>query len=330
MGPQLNLVCRTIPVRQPEPGEAVVRLYYSGICRSDACFSIGPEPGYPKHDHIAGHEGIGRIVRAYDASLIGQLVAIRYLGSTCQSCSYCLRGLLTSCPFQLNAPKQVSGTFKEYATVPTSCLVHLPQALSNEGTDILPYYTAALCSGSTALMALKGAKVGPEHVIVVVGMAGGIGNMVGMMAKQVRHAKVIGIDLSHKINRLPSSSDQFGDIFLSAPNTVDAESRVEHANAIIEACRKLRGGSGVLRGADSVIICGSTPEAFRNVHDYVCDGGRIVCVGAPGGDTHLSVPVKDLIELTLDDVPSQMQDMVDCRTMGKVVVAIKADSGGCL
>ncbi|RSM18686.1 hypothetical protein CDV31_002406 [Fusarium ambrosium] len=279
MGPQLNLVCRTIPVRQPEPGEAVVRLYYSGICRSDACFSIGPEPGYPKHDHIAGHEGIGRIVKAYDASLIGRLVAIRYLGSTCQSCSYCLRGLLTSCPFQLNAPKQVSGTFKEYATVPTSCLVHLPEALSNEGTYMLPYYTAALCSGSTALMALKGAKVGPEHVIVVVGVAGGIGNMVGMMAKQVRHAKVIGIDLSHKIDQLPPSSNQFGDIFLSAPTAVDAESRVEHANAIIEACRKLRGDSGVLRGADSVIICGSTPDAFRNVHYYVCDGGRIVCVG---------------------------------------------------
>ena len=34
MGPQLNLTCRTIPVRQPEPGEAVVQLFYSGICRS--------------------------------------------------------------------------------------------------------------------------------------------------------------------------------------------------------------------------------------------------------------------------------------------------------
>ncbi|EEU48280.1 uncharacterized protein NECHADRAFT_75684 [Fusarium vanettenii 77-13-4] len=359
MGPQLNLTCRTIPVRQPGPGEAVVQLYYSGICRSDACFSIGPEPGYPKHDHVAGHEGIGRIVRAYDASLIDKLVAIRYLGSTCQSCSFCLRGLLTSCPFQLNSPKQVSGTFKEYATVPTSCLVRLPEALSKEGTAMLPYYTTALCSGSTALMALKGAEVGPEHVVVVVGVAGAIGNMAGMMAKQVRHAKVIGIDLSNKIIRLPPNSDQFGDIFLSAPLTADVESRVEHANAVIEACRKLRGGRGVLRGADSVIICGSTPEAFRSVHDYVCDGGRIICVGAPGGDTHLSIPVKDLIErnlkvsgnlmggsqealqvmeyirsghirpdvtlVALDDVPYQMQEMVDCRTMGKIVVAIKAE-----
>lgn len=80
---------------------------------------------------------------------------------------------------------------------------------------------------------------------------------------------------------------------------------------------------------------------------------------APGGDTHLSVPVKDLIERNLkvsgnlmggsqealqvmeyirsghirpdvtlvafDDVPHQMQEMVDCRTMGKIVVAIKAE-----
>lgn len=144
---------------------------------------------------------------------------------------------------------------------------------------MLPYYTAALCSGSTALMALKGAEVGPEQVVVVVGVAGGIGNMVGMMAKQIRHAKVIGIDFSNKITRLSPNSDQFGDIFLSAPLTEDAESKVAHANVVIEACRKLRGGRGVLRGADSVIICGSTAEAFRNVHEYVCDGGRIVCVG---------------------------------------------------
>lgn len=34
MGEQLNLHLRTVAVRDPSPGEAVVRILYSGICRS--------------------------------------------------------------------------------------------------------------------------------------------------------------------------------------------------------------------------------------------------------------------------------------------------------
>ncbi|KAF7558180.1 hypothetical protein G7Z17_g72 [Cylindrodendrum hubeiense] len=355
MGEELNLHLNTIFVRDPPPGEAVVRIRYSGVCRSDGCFSVGPEPGFPKYNHIAGHEGIGHVVKAHDPALLGRPVAIRYLASSCQSCVYCLRGLFTSCPLQQNAPKHISGTFQQYATVPTSCLMPLPEAVLS-GTLNPALYTAALCSGSAALVSIQAAKIVSGDVVVVVGIAGAIGHLTGAIAKQVKGAKVIGIDLGWKIDELPANANEFGDIFLHAPTADSGEAWNAFKANLLEACTKLRPDSGLLRGADAVIISSSSIAAFKNLDEYVCDGGEIVCVGVPQGDHAVSVPIHALIErnlkisgnlmgghreaaevmhyitsgqikphiteVALEDVPEQMQRLVDCRVIGKIVVRV--------
>lgn len=197
---------------------------------------------------------------------------------------YCLRSLQTSCPSQLNAPKHISGTFQQYATVPTNCLVVLPQDYSESFdagtiTQKTPLAAcAALCSGSTALTALREAKIKAGDVVVVVGIAGAIGHLTGAIAKHVMGAKVIGVDLAWKIDLLADHAERYADRLVAASDGTE-QSCHRLFTQLLEACKDLRPGRGPMRAAESVIISASKPEAFARLDQYVCDGGSIVCVG---------------------------------------------------
>ncbi|PYI07734.1 GroES-like protein [Aspergillus sclerotiicarbonarius CBS 121057] len=355
MGSTLNLVLSPVAVQDPAPGEAVLRILYSGICRSDASFSIGPQPGYPKHNHVAGHEGIGHVVKSHDPALLGRVCGLRYIGSICGSCTYCLRGLVTSCPLQKNIPKQIPGTFQQYVTVPSNCLIPIPEPLLTDDMD-WALYTTALCSGSTALTSLRAARLHPDDVVIVLGIAGAIGHLTGAIAKHVLRARVIGIDFGSKIDLLSQDLDDYADVLLSMPEVDDEQTWSDFLAQLLQSCEKLRGGQGVSRMAESVIVSGSTFSAFRRLEQYVCDGGRIVCVGVPKGLNMLQIPLHAVVErnlvltgnlmgghqealkvmgyirsgwikpkitkIDMEDIPHRMQGLVDCQTVGKVVARI--------
>ncbi|KAH7124331.1 chaperonin 10-like protein [Dactylonectria macrodidyma] len=361
VGPRLDLQLKSIPVRKPEVGQAIVEILYTGICRSDVCFSIGPEPGYPRYNHITGHEGIGHVVYCHDPALLGRPVAIRFLASACESCTYCLRGLQTSCPHQMNTTKDINGTFQRYATFPVSCLLPLPEGLIDEGTPVARY-CAALCSGSAALRALRDGQTQAGDVLVVVGIAGGIGHLVGTIAKHVLGLKVIGVDRQWKVDSLTAEqADRMAHTFLPTPEEHnDSETNTSiFRSTLLESCMRLRGSIGVPRCAETVIVAASEIGAFRHLEDYVCDGGRIICLGVPRGDNTLSIPLPALVErslhvsgslmggrkealemlqliksgqvepllteISLSDVPDYMERLQKGMVSGKVVVCV---SGG--
>ncbi|KAF5002327.1 hypothetical protein FDECE_10643 [Fusarium decemcellulare] len=358
VGCELNLQLTTIRVREPDIGEAIIRVLCTGICRSDACFSLGPEPGFPMNNHISGHEAIGRIVKAHDPFLLGQPVAIRYLAKACESCDYCLRGLETSCPDQINFPKHYNGTFQQYITAPVSCLMFLPAGLLDGGEHV-GKYCAALCSGSAALRALHAADSKPGDVLVVIGIAGGIGHLAGMIAKRVFGLKVIGVDRECKIDALSADRESAGVIADALLPTAEEHGHraLDFKQQLLRACMELRGDIGLQRLADIVVVAASQASAFNNLHEYVCDGGHVVCVGVPrDGDGALSISLPALVErslrftgslmggrreameviryiqsgqikpltttVSLGDVPEQMQRIYEGRTLGKVIVGM--------
>ncbi|KAJ6042994.1 uncharacterized protein N7446_001190 [Penicillium canescens] len=362
VGKTLNMSLETISVREPGPSEVVIRISYSGICCSDSMFSVGPQPGYPKYNHIAGHEGIGHIVKSHEPTLApstNRLYGIRYLAWSCGSCTYCLHDLPTSCPSQLNTPKQVPGTFQEYLTVPSCVLVPLPENITDGRVDTA-LYAAALCSGSTALTSLRAASLGAGSIVVVVGVMGAIGHLVGMIAKKILGAKVIGVDLPAKVDRAsPQDSHDYCDILLGAPKSHQGNAWEEFHAAVLNACAQLRGeqrGGGVKRAAECVIVTSSSIEAFQKLDEYVRDGGTIVCAGVPKGLNRVSLPLHCLVErnlhlsgnlmgshdaalevmeyirtnritprvskVRLEGVPERLQAMMDYQTVGKVVVCM--------
>ncbi|PYI28094.1 hypothetical protein BP00DRAFT_428722 [Aspergillus indologenus CBS 114.80] len=196
-----------------------------------------------------------------------------------------------SCPFQLNVPLQITGTFQQFATVPISCLVHLPENLlddSSSSNNVDPaLYTSALCSGSTALVSLRAARISPGDVVVVVGVLGAIGHLTGMLAKQVQRARVIGVDLAAKTRAVTQEHQDYQDycdVLLGAPESYEeGEAWQVFHKRLLQACAQLRRGhgrnGGVARAAEAVIVTSSSVSSFQRLDEYVCDGGTVVCAG---------------------------------------------------
>ncbi|KAI1442707.1 GroES-like protein [Annulohypoxylon stygium] len=302
MGPELNLHETIINVTPPEIGEVVVRIAWTGLCGSDATFSIGPKPGFPARNHIAGHEGIGHIVQSWDPADLGKPVALRYMAYSCQACKYCLRGLHTSCPKRVSFPQHHNGSFQQFATVPRHTLIPLPDYVFDvdgaEGGVSPAVYTAALCSGSAAVKALKAANPKAGDVVVVIGIGGAIGGLMGLIAKHVYAAKVISVDVSSKAGD-PSlnikTDNAVCDVFLAAPEA-EAEER-KFASELMQACRRLRGPNEVFdHAADSLICCSNRIAGFKNLVDYVCDGGTIIINGSPSDGERLDFPLFGVVE----------------------------------
>ncbi|KAF7540422.1 hypothetical protein G7054_g1318 [Neopestalotiopsis clavispora] len=363
MGKDLDIQLCDTKVDLPKENEVVVRIAWTGMCRSDACFSVGPEPGFPTHNHIAGHEGIGHVVASYDPSLLGRPVATRYIGYACRTCRFCLLGLPESCRSHTAFPKHHQGTFQQYMTAPWSSLVPLPSWVFDgvsSGGGVWPgAYTAALCSGSTALKAVQTTDVRAGDIVVVIGVLGGIGHLVGQIARRVFGAKVVGVDIEGKAS---STADEhkYGhcyDRLLSAPNVADASSWESFLKNLENACQDLRGNTLEDNRADAVIVTASKYEAFHGLDSYVRDGGSITCVGCPRGNGMFAIPlvsalierqlkvqgcmmggvqgayaVMDCIkaglievvaeEISLEDVADRMGRFHDCKNSGKTVVRV--------
>ncbi|KAJ5490181.1 hypothetical protein N7453_011006 [Penicillium expansum] len=323
MGENLNLVLRKIAVREPDNGEAVIQILYSGICRSDASFSIGPGAGYPKQNHIAGHEGIGRVIKSHDPFIIGRTFGIRYLGKVLR-----LLHILSPWPVYI------------------ICLVPLPDAFLRGDVD-LALYTAALCSGSTALVSVRAAKPSLGDVVIVVGVAGAIGHLTGAIAKQIFGARVIGIDLKSKIDVIQSQDyGDYSDVLLSAPETNAGDAWSDFHSMLMQSCEKLRRNYGLRRAAEAVIVASSSFSAFQRLNE-VPKGNNTICLplhsivernlhvsGNLMGGHQEALEVMGYIatrqikpritKVALEEIPEQMQNLVDCKTAGKVVVCMSA------
>jgi propanol-preferring alcohol dehydrogenase len=103
-----------------------------------------------------------------------------------------------------------------------------------------------------------------------------------MIAKKVMRAKVIGVDISSKVDPVcPQEVEDFCDLLLGAPECYEGSAWDKFHATLLRACAQLRSGDvgGVRRAAEAVIVTSSSIAAFHRLDEYVCDGGKIVCAG---------------------------------------------------
>ena len=137
LSPDHRFELRHIPVPEPRPGEARVRIVAQGICGSDVHFFTEGRLGnfVVERPYIPGHEACGVIEavgEGVESVASGDHVAIEP-GLPCGRCDLCRKGRYNLCPdvyFLSEPPKD--GTFRDMLTIREDGLHPMPEGLSFE------------------------------------------------------------------------------------------------------------------------------------------------------------------------------------------------------
>ena len=276
------LTVEELRVRDPGPGEVLVRIAASGVCHSDMHYvdgHLGDEFPY-----LLGHEGSGYVEEVgvgVDPSRVGEFVVLTYR-APCHACRSCLAGRIEHCRQPVEAvtrpetrdgrsltPALSLGTFSEYLVVAA------PQAVP-VSPDCPPEQASLLgCAVSTGVgSVLRTAAVEPGATVAVFG-AGGVGINVIQGARLARAGRIIAVDL---VSKKLDWATSFG-----ATDVVDA-SRTDP----VEEVRALTGGHGVDYSFDAVGFATTTRQCVE-ILDY---RGTAVLIGFPPDNQVLTLPMQ--------------------------------------
>ncbi|MET4134954.1 zinc-dependent alcohol dehydrogenase family protein [Pseudarthrobacter sp. PvP090] len=149
------LVAEECPDPRPGPGEVLLRVRVCGVCRTDLHLAEGDLPPR-RHGVIPGHEVVGEVItcgaRATRFSP-GDRVGVAWLGGTCGTCRFCLRGAENLCLFPVFTGWDRDGGYAELITVAEKFAYRLPSSFSDEEAAPL------LCAGIIGYRALSRADL---------------------------------------------------------------------------------------------------------------------------------------------------------------------------
>lgn len=255
------------PVPAPAAGQLLVRIEASGLCHTDIHAAHGDWPVKPTPPFVPGHEGVGIVEgvgSGVEPSLVGQRVALPWLGHACGHCDHCVSGWETLCEQQQNTGYSIDGGFAEYAVADADYAVPVPAGVN-------PHDAAPLtCAGVTTYKAIKVARIRPAERVAVFGI-GGLGHLAVQYARLVG-ATVIAVDVDDE--KLDLAAELGADHVVNAATTDPV--------AAIES----------LGGADVAVVLAVIPSVFEQAFASLRRGGRLVCVGLPPEqDGPMSLPI---------------------------------------
>lgn len=156
---------------QPQPGDVLIRMRAASINRVDVYMRRSGAGITHTLPMIMGVDGVGEIAELHDARSSlrpGQRVAI-YPALACGRCRYCMAGDQPLCLQVRYTGEHRHGTMAEYAAVPATSVVPIP--------DGMDFHTAACLPVAylTAWRMLFGkARLQPGETVVVIGIGGGV------------------------------------------------------------------------------------------------------------------------------------------------------------
>ncbi|MGK7900040.1 MAG: alcohol dehydrogenase catalytic domain-containing protein [Hormoscilla sp.] len=128
-----------LPVPEPPPGEALVRVLRAGICNTD----LELIRGYYPYNGILGHEFVG-VVEQGPSHLINQRV-VGEINAACGHCRFCRTGQPTHCENRtVLGIVNRNGAFAEYLTLPAANLHPVPDRVSTDAATFTEPVAAAL------------------------------------------------------------------------------------------------------------------------------------------------------------------------------------------
>ena len=141
--------CRALelePRPDPEPGAGEVRLRVEAcaVCRTDLHVVDG-ELRLPRLPIVPGHEIVGvvdRVGRGVDAPASGDRVGVPWLGHTCGTCPYCVRGAENLCDRPVFTGHGRDGGFASHVVAEAAYCIALPAAA--DAAQLAPLLCAGL------------------------------------------------------------------------------------------------------------------------------------------------------------------------------------------
>ena len=149
-----------------KPHEALIKIRKAGICSTD----LELIKGYYPYTGILGHEFVGEVVAAEDASWIGQRV-VGEINVVCYQCEQCLNGRPTHCENRtVLGIVNREGTLAEFTQLPIANLHRVPDSVPDE----MAVFTEPLAA---ALEIQEQINIKPTDRVLLIG-AGRLGQLI--------------------------------------------------------------------------------------------------------------------------------------------------------
>jgi propanol-preferring alcohol dehydrogenase len=175
--PRAAVTVEPVHLGEPGAGEVLLRMEACGVCHSDVFVTTLEK--LPLAPVTLGHEGIGRVEAVgsgVEGWARGDRAGMTFLGTTCETCEWCLSGRERFCPKQANFGYTLQGALSDFVIAPAAALVRIPETL--------PAAVAAplCCAGWTAYRALRESALERGQTVALFGF-GGLGQLALQIAR---------------------------------------------------------------------------------------------------------------------------------------------------
>lgn len=293
------------PIRNP--GEALLKVLYGGICGSD----LGSYRGtfaYFDYPRIPGHEFSAEIVEVdeNEYGLKEGMIVTCNPYFNCGHCYSCERGIVNACMDNQTMGCQRDGAFCEYITMP------LERIYDGKGLD--PKVLAAIEPFCIGYHGVQRAGIHKGDKVLVVG-AGTIGVLAACAAKALG-GEVYLCDVAEQ--KLQYAMDTFG---FAGTIVNNAPKALEKATQEITGSVNIRGNENNY-GFDVCIEAVGLPSTFQNCIDAAAFGGKVVLIGVGKKNLDFNFTLLQKKELNVFGSRNAMKkdfiELIDLVKSGKV------------
>ncbi len=295
-----------VPIPRPGPGDVLIEVIACGVCHSDLHAVDGDWTPPPVLPLIPGHEVTGRVVElgaGVADPVVGALVGVPWMYSSCGRCEWCLAGMETICPTTESTGYTKAGGYAEYLVAPAAFVATLPHTA--DPVAIAP----VLCAGVTTYRGLKRTGARPGQRVAIIGI-GGLGHLAVQYAVAMG-LRVVAVDVS--ADKLDLARSLGAELAIDA-GTGDPVDLVHRA----------------VGGVHGAVVAAVATSAFEQAVAMLRPAGTAVYLGMPGGPAdEMRMSIASLIsgELTVrgSNVGTRLdlQEAVDFAVNGLVTATVR-------
>jgi S-(hydroxymethyl)glutathione dehydrogenase / alcohol dehydrogenase len=266
------VVEENIKIPPLSPGQVLVKVAYSGICRSQLMEARGHRGHDPYLPHLLGHEGAGEVIevtKGVKKVVKGDRVVLTWIkgeGANCKGAVYNKNDM------QINSGGVT--TFSNYTVVSENRCVSIPKTVP---LDVATLLGCAIPTGAGIVMNTLRPSQGTS--LAVFG-AGGIGLSAIMATKLYDCSIIIVVDVEEP--KLQKAKE------LGATHLINANEEDP-----VEKIKLLTGGKGVDYAIEAAGRAKVIEQAFQSVRN---NGGLCVFAGHPANHERIQLDPFDLIQ----------------------------------